>query len=169
MNLDKIEYNFNFNDFLINIKNKISEKDVTPINSVIFKFISELYIDFKRIKENLHRIETNEEIQIIKSLKLKKIYEDCKKTLETEFQEKVNDLKNIEEQIINTKDNVKIYYQFLDKFNELSFFMSKTIKEYSKDISKCHREEIEKYSLKTINADEGFYFPLDLKEFMKKK
>lgn len=151
MNLDKIEYNFNFNDFLINIKNKISEKDVTPINSVIFKFISELYIDFKRIKENLHRIEANEEIQIIKSLKLKTIYEKCKKTLEAKFQEKVNNLKNIEKQIINTKDNVKFYYQFLDKFNELSSFMSKTIKKYSKDISKCHREEIKKYSLKTIN------------------
>lgn len=169
MNLDKIEFNYNFKDFFINIKNKITEKDVNAINSVIFKFISDLYIDFNRINENLLRIETNKEIKIIKSDKLKKTYEDCKKTLEDKFQEKINELKTIEEQIINTKDNRKYYSEFLNKFNEIPYFLSETIKESSKEIFMCHREIIKKYSLKSIEMDELFYFPIDLKEFVKDK
>jgi N-terminal acetyltransferase B complex non-catalytic subunit len=169
MNLDKIEFNYNFHDFFINIKNKITERDVNAINSVIFKFISELYIDFKRINENLLRIETNKEIKIIKSDKLKKTYEDYKKKLEDEFQEKINDLKTIEEQIINTQDNRKYYLQFLNKFNEIPYFLSETIRKYSIEIFICHKKIIKKYSLKSIEREEYAYFPIDLREFMKDK
>ena len=169
MNLNKIEFNYNFHDFFTNIKNKITEKDVNAINSVIFKFISDLYIDFNRINENLLRIETNKEIKIIKSDELKETYEGCKKKLEDKFQEKINELKTIEEQIINTEDNRKYYSQFLNKFNEIPYFLSETIKESSKKIFICHREIIKKYSLKSIQKDELFCFPIDLKEFVKDK
>ena len=58
------------------------------------------------------------------------------------------------ESIIEEINNKEYYNKFLKKINKLYFFLRELTKEYIEKISKCHKEEIEKYSINSIEKDD---------------
>ena len=151
-NIHKYEYNYNFEDFFSNIMNKIEGRKVAPKNRIIFKFINELNNDFKLIKDNLKRHELNLKIPMLHEEKeLQDIYDEFVKIVKDDFKKKYKELEKIVDIIIN-EENSDIYYQiFIEKFNELSSFLTDTSANYSILITKTFREINERYSIDHIN------------------
>ena len=149
--MHKYEYNYTFEDFFSNIMNKIKGRKVEPLNIIIVKFIFELNKDFKRIIDNLKIYELNLKIpKFHEENELKIIYNEFVNTVEDNFKEKYKELEEIVNKII-TEENNNIYYQiFIEKFNELSSFLTDTFTNYSALISKTFREINERYSIDHI-------------------
>ena len=154
-NLNKIDFKYNFNDFFSNIIERINKKNITTINSVILKFLEELNVSFKRIKENLKRYHLNLNIDFHESTEMTKKYEGYKKTIQETYKDYEKKLRNILNKIIdNKKDNEKYYKEFKDELNNFCSIINKNAKDCIQIILKCHRETIEKYSLSKIDKDE---------------
>ena len=153
-NLDKYEYNYNFEDFFSILTNKIKERNVIPKNSIILKFINELNINSTRTKENLIKYELNLKVEFHEVKELKIIYNEFVKKIEENVKENEKILNNIVEKIINEKYNFKYYEKFKIQINDCFSFLNETAKKYSKKISNCSREIILKYKIKYIYINE---------------
>ena len=122
------------------------------------KFLEELNISFKRIKENLKRYHLNLNIDFHESTEMTKKYEGYKKTIQETYKDYEKKLGDILYKIIdNKKDNEKYYKEFKDELNNLCSNINENAKDCIQDISKCHREINEKYSLSKIDKDEDIF------------
>ena len=153
-NLDKIEFNYNFEEFFSILKTKINEKDLFPINNIILNFIIELNIYFKRISDNLTRYENKLEFKFDKSDKLTNTYNEFKNVIKKNYAIEKENLNNKLKSIIENLDDNNLYEEFAKKAKELSLFLSKTAQEYSIKMSKAHETEIRQYSIKTIEKND---------------
>ena len=153
-NLDKMEFNYNFEEFFSILKTKINEKDLFPINNIILNFIIELNLHLKRRRDNLTRYENKLEFKVDKTDKLTKIYNEFKNVVEEKYITEEKNLNNILDNIITDLNDNNLYEEFLKKAKELSLFLSTTAEKYSKDMSKAHETEIQKYSIKNIDKND---------------
>ena len=168
-NLNKIDFKYNFNDFFSNLIERINKKNVITINIVILKFLEELQTSFKRIKENLKRYHLNLNFEFPESTKMTKKYEEYKIIIQKLYNNYETKLKDIVNKIISNKnDNEKYYKEFKDEINNFSSNIYEKAKNCLQEILKCHKEEIEKYSLSEIYKDEDINF-LSLKELLLNK
>ena len=98
-----------------------------------------------------------------------KKYEEYKIIIQKLYNNYETKLKDIVNKIISNKnDNEKYYKEFKDEINNFSSNIYEKAKNCLQEILKCHKEEIEKYSLSEIYKDEDINF-LSLKEIFLNK
>ena len=132
-----------------------------PFNILLLKFINELNIDFRRIKENLKRYELNKTIQFHESIELTQIYNKYKNTFEDKFQIEEKNLKDIVQKIIKEENNEKYYKIFVKKINEFISCFEDLVKGYNEKISKSYKTELEKYSIKSIQKSDDYLISIE--------
>jgi len=155
LNSDKIKYKYNFYDFFSKIKERINKENLFFFNSMILQLINQLNIDFQRINENILRYKTNLTIEFHESKELKNIYNEFTNKIEEEYKKELKKLEKIVENIVTEKTNNEKYYkEFENTLNQLNKYFVETLKLYYEKITKCHREEIDKYSKENILKNE---------------
>ena len=158
LNPDKIKYNYNFNNFIFNIKERITKENLYIINFMVLKLIDQLNNDFQRINENLWRYETNLTIEFHETKELKDIYEEFRKRVEEKYKKEKKELEKIVEKIVDEKKNNEKYYkEFEKKLNKLNDFFIEVSKLYYEKMNKTHQKQIEQYSKEKIFKNEYLF------------
>ena len=127
---NKNNFNYIFNDFIFKLKDKIIKEHASPFISNLFQLNMNLITSFNYISQNILRWKLNQEISDYSLDNISNIHTYYKKIINEKFKEKIAKLKTILKNIIDGKDETKLFNSemnnlFLDIQNKYNIYIKK--------------------------------------------